>query len=740
MSSYGAKTWSFFGPWRGINEFPNETRPDQLEDAWNVDFRDGAIVRRKGRRILNRQGFISRCSAVYRVDLSATIEDGVEGLDFAEVTYGSHKDTNDNKSTAIANGLLDINGMVATEYLLVMMPFPVQSHTFTLGTANTTGGVTLAEDYWNGTDWTSMTVTAGSTAWNSAGPTTLAVTAPSPWTLERPLTIKGLNGYWRRIRVVGGTIAGGATINTIRCDLYTSTTYLTQPHCNGLYVWRPRNGRRRIIFAADLAGIPMASNLLGRDFAYNDIVPTGLARLFEYNEEDGQFTPLPLPAACRASGNAARWSFATYNNHLIATNGYGPPIQYNGQEVSILECLYGEDKDLAVGYLPTPPKGRYLNVYNSALYSAGALDAQNFMAWTAEGTSGVVPDGSVLGGASLWPNDNFTKVGETDDAITGAAVLGSDQVVWKQNSIWTWDGIDLKQRIQGTGCVAPASLVVIGQVAVFLASEGVYAYDGRSLTKLSGPVEKTLRNGIQRARMSEAVAVKDGRNNEYLLWLPGLFNTICLVYNYSQDSWTKRGMPADASTTVQTVNSNTTSEYSATAAYSFEDPDYGETLFTAFRGAIYVENYGVVDEDFNLPTSNAVVNRGIAPIIVPKRVSLEDYNRDLWRYVRFLADTTGAVLTLRTLTDSTNWKTLPSGDTITFAETSDPWFNTSSGGHNSTTANFRTPRPNWSKLSNTYRGRYIQLVIDDFTDDIPFKLYGFELSSRTQQGKEANRI
>src|SRR3990167_1743235 len=250
MSSYKSKFWSFLGPWRGISENPNETRPDQVEDAWNIDFRDGAMSRRKGRRIFNRRGFVSRLSAVYRVDLNATIEDAaLEGLDFDEATYGDHRDTNNNSSSA-----LDIDALAIGEYVLAMMPFPVQSYSITMGTANTNGATTLAVDYWNGSDWTSMTVTAGSTAFNSAGPNSLSVTLPSPWTLEVPVTIKGINGYWRRIRIVGGAITGGATINTIRCDFYTGTTNLTYPQCNGLFVWRPRNGGRRIIFCADLAG------------------------------------------------------------------------------------------------------------------------------------------------------------------------------------------------------------------------------------------------------------------------------------------------------------------------------------------------------------------------------------------------------------------------------------------------------------------------------------------------------
>ena len=201
-------------------------------------------------------------------------------------------------------------------------------------------------------------------------------------------------------------------------------------------------------------------------------------------------------------------------------------------------------------------------------------------------------------------------------------------------------------------------------------------------------------------------------------------------------------MPFDAATTVQTVASNTASEYSATATYAYEDVDSGETLFTAFRGAIYVEDYGDVDEDFNLPTSNAIVNRGIAPIIVTKRYSLEDADRELWRYIRFLTESTGAVLTVRTLTNNANWKTLPTGDTTTLTETNDPWYNTTTGTHAATSANWRTPRAQWlGRLSTSVRGRYVQFVFDDFTDNLPFKLYGFELTSRFNNGgKEVNLV
>lgn len=87
---------------------------------------------------------------------------------------------------------------------------------------------------------------------------------------------------------------------------------------------------------------------------------------------------------------------------------------------------------------------------------------------------------------------------QDNSAITGLAALGEQTVVFKQNSIWVMVLVQSPEenpfglsvfkpikRVSGVGCVSNASIKAIQGRLIFLGHDGLYAFDGTSISKIS---------------------------------------------------------------------------------------------------------------------------------------------------------------------------------------------------------------------------------------------------------------
>jgi hypothetical protein len=98
---------------------------------------------------------------------------------------------------------------------------------------------------------------------------------------------------------------------------------------------------------------------------------------------------------------------------------------------------------------------------------------------------------------------------------------------------------------QGIGCVAPRSVVGMRDgTLVWLGRDGFYAWSqGSAVTLISAPIDRTIRNDINRGRMQMAVATFDAESGEYRCALAPAgtaFNTLVLCFD--GQSWRRMRM------------------------------------------------------------------------------------------------------------------------------------------------------------------------------------------------------
>lgn len=171
-------------------------------------------------------------------------------------------------------------------------------------------------------------------------------------------------------------------------------------------------------------------------------------------------------------------------------------------------------------------------------------------------------------------------------------------VFCKENETWTLVGNDIDTWVQypaskAIGCVAPLTMKTLDlpkseanpagmQVAIWLASDGVYMFDGRSFLPIHEDIkdifDRNSSTGINRSKISKSVADYDANKKEYrLAFASGSSTTLDreLVYDISKNRWFEidrgSGKKLQAAVTVSDTDGNAYN-------YGFIDTGYMERL------------------------------------------------------------------------------------------------------------------------------------------------------------------
>ncbi|RPI56126.1 MAG: hypothetical protein EHM49_01010 [Deltaproteobacteria bacterium] len=97
----------------------------------------------------------------------------------------------------------------------------------------------------------------------------------------------------------------------------------------------------------------------------------------------------------------------------------------------------------------------------------------------------------------------------------------------------------LQQVNENIGCIAPKTIVSLGDMVLFLSALGVYAYDGENLVYLSKPIERDLKD-VNHLYMEYACAGYDRGKNQYWLAVPSKgknYNDTVFVYDFFLKAW-----------------------------------------------------------------------------------------------------------------------------------------------------------------------------------------------------------
>lgn len=126
----------------------------------------------------------------------------------------------------------------------------------------------------------------------------------------------------------------------------------------------------------------------------------------------------------------------------------------------------------------------------------------------------------------IWPNDNELFIADDRGNVTAMVSVGGVLGIFKRDAIWvaqgdgSADGYSAYRLPGNVGCVAPRSLAVSGDVAYFLAEDGVYRFDGQSVQKLSKRIDGIFNRGWSSCA-ERAIGVWHPTLNQYRLFYPG---------------------------------------------------------------------------------------------------------------------------------------------------------------------------------------------------------------------------
>lgn len=223
----------------------------------------------------------------------------------------------------------------------------------------------------------------------------------------------------------------------------------------------------------------------------------------------------------------------TFGNLWIVTNGKDVIQTYSG---SAWANLGG-----------TPPICRYFQPFYSRLVCGCTTESGTLyphrVRWSIAGNPA---DWSAAGSGAI-------DILDTQDVITGMAVLGDRLFIFKTDTIWECyyvggtDVFKVRMVTKSVGCVAGKTIVNIRQKLYFFSGDNIYAFDGSTCTPLASGIFDYLyvseSKVVDTANLSRAHSSYDSEAGEYITFLPTLDNStpnLCLVLSVDGQSFSRR--------------------------------------------------------------------------------------------------------------------------------------------------------------------------------------------------------
>lgn len=220
-------------------------------------------------------------------------------------------------------------------------------------------------------------------------------------------------------------------------------------------------------------------------------------------------------------------------NNLLVIDGKGMAT-YNGTNISEIT-----DTDR--------PDGLFITNYRDRLYVAGGGGTD---AAKNRNGSPIRVSFSAAGDPTDWGDyttDFFDVEDDRGESITGLREMNDVFLVFKQNSMFSYDEVQLKQRLWNVGAYNHKVIQKIGELLYTFCPSGVWVTNGASAKNIGKPVDKYLKNfkpDFETTRGRVVINTFSGQfNNKYYLYLhdstsPKTRSDVVLVYDTLKDKWT----------------------------------------------------------------------------------------------------------------------------------------------------------------------------------------------------------
>jgi len=523
----------------GINQNSEKIRENQCADARNVWAVDGKVVQRPG--CLGVVSVTPPSPSLVGVLVGAS-EDVSTVPPTVVVTVGPLTLSNFvGRATGVAGDHWYIGYTGAAQY-------PWQGFYAALSAVNTNDVHYIAE-YWNGSNWKYLPVTERATATSTSAHLSSATTyflfvPPADWVasdLTDTATGTVYTRGWLRFTLLAGT--AGALDAAVVIDTF-GTLYGYREVCGIFSIRFP--GTTRYLAAARSSGIT----------TYH---------FYSWNVHWARSGDMQYTQSFRGPGGPVSiavvpqfYEVFVAQDQVVSAYGVDGTIGgYAGciAEVDNREFVIGPgmpfDRD-SLPQLAQFPSAKVIVYFQQMLW---ALDENDNVCW-----SGFSPYHKV------WPMSAIEPLAEADSSpATGMLPLGENMLVYKNDSIWKmtfrdFDDFGIPRFIpvktdSTVGATAHATIKnVRGHGHVFLADEGLYAFDGVRERRVSldpDTGEDRLENFFSRVtkgKRAHAVAAVWKKESCYLLSLSldgAEYNTTTLVWDYLNDAfWIWTGFEA----------------------------------------------------------------------------------------------------------------------------------------------------------------------------------------------------
>ena len=432
-----------------------------------------------------------------------------------------------------------------------------------LGYASNTNNIRYESSYWNGTEFVPLRVieregNSGDLTYLDISPVhgrdwgyrpLFCFCPPGDWASS---TINGITAFFIQFKLNpadGSTAAmdGDTQLRNAAADYH----YIS-PEINamrGLFVGEFPFSKRYIAVSNNGTTSPSRVRWMsGSDFEFSDMVLPDYETADYHDEAPATHAIVPQfgEGFIAYGGRVKRYSVhEDWPEMALGTDQFATDAVKEGRDFAV-----GTTAPFDPDYISTTefPGGKYIVFFNQTLWIAGSRDEPYTVRWSA---------GSEF--YKVWPEQSNEVLMEDDNSpITGMAPLGEHMVVFKRDSIWMMVGVgenpstntaDFRGRkiVDGVGCVSHASIQKIRGRLVFLAEEGVYAFDGTpNIQKLSDRIDTTI-TSINTYRTAFAASAHWKTRNCYLLSVATrgvMDNDKTLVYDYRNDAWWIWDIPA----------------------------------------------------------------------------------------------------------------------------------------------------------------------------------------------------
>lgn len=522
----------------GINQQVELAKRNQCADARNVWAPDGRVQSRPGYVGLTAQG-INTPSYIGGSTGAVYIKETPAGTYAAAATFGQTLDLAD-----LATGSRWYIGFEDDTGFSGVGPTVTTGFTVEASATNSNSSAYKAE-YWNGVAWTYIPVveSASGAGESAARGTHLSTTnssfnfaTPQDWaTTSITVGVTTYTKYFLRFTILTAALDASTTLDLLAGNLDVFITTSANRGTVGLFaVQFPAAKRYLFSYAFYRPSVYTTTDYFVNSSSISwgeSVLHTRSPGTIGLSEPASiaivpQFEEAFLAAGNQVTHHKANPASTDTLNAAVETADFavGPDAPYDPDYIAQL----GEF-----------PRAKYIQFFGGRLWAANLKDEPFTVRWSAPAPY-----------HKVWPALSYETLMEHDNSpITGMHPLGEFMVIFKSDSIWmAYDtGVDafglqtyaIRLVVAGVGCVSNSSIKAIRGQLIFLAEDGIYSFDGAKVTKLSDPLNDTVRS-ITPGRRPFAAAAHWRSKSLYLLSVTtdgSNTHNLTLVHDYKNGTW-----------------------------------------------------------------------------------------------------------------------------------------------------------------------------------------------------------